>query len=186
MTALLVIDVQKGFMDSAWGIRNNPHFEKNVSLLLAHWRESQQPVIHVQHLSHDNNSPLRPGQLGADLMDFAKPENDEPLFQKYVHSAFIGTNLEAELKRKNIFSLVLVGFTSDHCVSTTARMGVDLGFEIFIPSDAVATFDRIGRDGKRFSADEVHAVSLASLNREFARIEETSQILKTKIKELFL
>ncbi len=61
--ALLVIDVQQGFDDSAhWGERNNPACEDNIAALIAHWRERRWPLVYVRHDSIEDASPLRPGQ----------------------------------------------------------------------------------------------------------------------------
>lgn len=168
--ALLLIDVQKGFQDETfWGKRNNPALEQNISSLLTAFRRHGQTIIHVQHHSTEIGSPLRPGSHGVDFMDFAQPKN-EPVFIKTVNSAFIGTNLETFLKENEIKELVLVGLTSDHCVSTTARMASNLGFKVLIPYEAVAAFDRVGFDGSIYPADLVHQVSLASLHGEFAQV----------------
>lgn len=183
--ALILIDVQKGFFDASyWGPTNNPDIEKNISELLATCRESQYPIIHVQHLSTDKASPLRPEQAGSKFIESCTPRMGESIFQKSVNSAFIGTNLEAHLRSHNIDSVVLVGFTSDHCVSTTARMAANLGFRTFIIANCTATFDRQGLDTS-FPAELVHQVSLASLHHEFATVFRTtddfkaSQLIKT-------
>jgi nicotinamidase-related amidase len=181
-TALVLIDIQQGFLEATWGERNNPGFEANIRFLLKYWRENQKPIFHVQHLSQEPDSPLRPNRPGVQFMECAEPKGDEPVISKNVHSAFIQTQLEKELRREGINELVLVGLTSDHCVSTTARMGADLGFNITIPADAVATFGRYDvRNDKMYSADEVQAVSLASLHREFATISMTQQVLSKGI-----
>ncbi len=73
--------------------------------------------------------------------------------------------------------MVIVGITTDHCVSTTTRMAGNLGFSTFIISDATATFERIGPDGRHYSADEMHDTALASLNEEFAMVASTQQVL---------
>lgn len=101
-----------------------------------------------------------------------EPQVDEYCIQKSVNNAFIATNLELHLKSKGIRSLMLAGLTSDHCVSTTARMAANLGFKVFILADCTATFDRKGPEAS-YPAELVHAVSLASLSGEFATIIKT-------------
>ena len=58
-TALILIDVQNGFDDPRFGRRNNPHAEANIAALLAAWRESGRPVVHIKHNSVLPGSPLR-------------------------------------------------------------------------------------------------------------------------------
>lgn len=174
---LLLIDVQEGFDDPSWGARNNPDAERNVARLLHAWRAAGWPVLHAQHLSTSPTSPLRPGQPGCAIRAEVAPADGEPLFQKHVNSAFIGTDLEAHLRTRGIGALVVVGLTTNHCVSTTVRMAANLGFEAAVVADATAAFEQVDHDGRRFDADVVHAVSLASLHDEFARVVTTEEAL---------
>jgi nicotinamidase-related amidase len=176
--ALLLIDIQKGFNNLSWGKRNNPEAETNIAKILAMFRSASMPVFHIQHLSAMPESPLRPEQPGVDFMDFVCPIQDEFVFQKNVNSAFIGTQLETVLNKNNIQSLVFVGISTDHCVSTTCRMASNLGFKSFIVADATIAFDRIGFDGVHYNAEDVHAISLASLHNEFAEVINTRELIK--------
>ncbi|MGE0171149.1 MAG: cysteine hydrolase family protein [Oligoflexales bacterium] len=174
--ALVLIDVQKGFNDVRWGARNNPEAERNIGDLLAKFRSRALPVIHVQHLSKELDSPLRPDSPGVEFMDGLGPAKNEPVFQKCVNSAFIGTDLQTYLHSQSIVSVVVVGFTTDHCVSTSVRMAANLGFQATVVSDATATFER--RMGERlFPAQVMHETSLASLNGEFAIVLSTEALL---------
>jgi nicotinamidase-related amidase len=177
--ALLVIDVQKGLDDPRWGARNNPHAEQRIAALLAGWRGAGRPVVHVQHMSVEPTSPLRPELPGNAIKEEARPLTGEPVFRKQVNSAFIGTELAAYLREKRIDALVVVGLTTDHCVSTTVRMAANLGFAVTVVSDATATFERRGPDGTHYSADLMHRAALASLNGEFANVCSTRELLPT-------
>ncbi len=179
---LVLIDMQKGFLDqSHWGERNNPSLEENIKGLLKFYRQHKLNIIHIQHLSTEEHSPLRPGQPEVEFMPNLGPTLGERIFQKSVNSAFIGTELEKYLILKQIESLILVGLTSDHCVSTTARMGSNLGFHVIVASNCTATFNRkIG--SIEFSAELVHDVSLASLRGEFAEILTSNDIQARIIK----
>jgi nicotinamidase-related amidase len=174
--ALLLIDVQKGFLDTEyWGIRNNPKLEENISALLTAFRRNDLPILHVQHHSMEKQSPLRPDRPGVAFMDMVRPLREEMIFTKTVNSAFIGTSLEKYLRDREITRLTMAGLTSDHCVSTSARMAANLGFDVTVIEDAVATFGRTGFDGAHYPASLVHAISIASLRNEFASILSTQE-----------
>ncbi len=175
--ALIVVDVQKGFDDPKWGKRNNPQAEANIAKLLEAWRRSGRPVIHIQHCSKEPGSPFRSGSPGNAIKDIVKPTQGEPTIQKNVNSAFIGTDLESRLRKQRITKLVIVGLTTDHCVSTTARMAGNLGFETIVVSDATATFDRTGPNGKKHKAEDIHEVNLVSLHQEFATVVDTQGLV---------
>ncbi|MEO5816270.1 MAG: cysteine hydrolase family protein [Gemmatimonadaceae bacterium] len=175
--ALLLIDVQQGLDEPRWGARNNPEAERRIADLLAAWRAAKRPVIHVQHLSTEPDSPLRPDRPGYAFKVEATPIDGEPVFQKNVNSAFIGTDLETHLRDRGIDSLVIAGITTDHCVSSTTRMAGNLGFSVTVVEDATATFDRVGPDGTHYTADLMHRAALASLHGEFATVRATRDIL---------
>jgi len=176
--ALLIIDVQKAIDDPGWGNdRNNPQAETNIAALLAGWRARGWPVIHVRHLSLDPASSYRPGQPGAEFKPEVVPIECETIIDKHVNSAFVGTRLEGLLRDKGIESLVLTGVITNNSVEATARMAGNLGFETFVVSDATATFGRCDFDGKWRSAGDVHAMSLANLDGEYATIIDTADAL---------
>ena len=178
-TALLLIDLQKGFDDEAFwgGNRNNKGAENKCEQLLSKWRELNLPIYHIIHSSQEPNSKLHKSHPGFEIKDFAKPIDNEPLIIKEVNSAFIGTDLEKRLRKNKINSLVIVGLTTNHCISTTTRMAGNLGFNTLLISDATATFDRIGIHGEVFSAEIIHQTTLANLHKEFAEVINTKEVL---------
>lgn len=173
-TALLLIDVQNFFDDPVNGKRNNLNAEENMANLLHMWRKTNRPVIHIQHISN----PSLPHHPGRDIKEIVAPLPNEPVIVKQVNSAFIGTNLEHLLRESEIDTLVIVGLTTDHCVSTTTRMAKNLGFNPYLVSDATATFERVSFDGKLYSAEEIHELALVHLHEEFATIVDTEGILE--------
>jgi len=177
-TALIVIDVQKGLDDPSYGKRNNPDAESNIALLLSGWRKHEMPVIHIRHCSVEPNSLLRPELPGNEFKEEAQPLPEEKQFSKSANSAFMGTDLEKYLHEQDISSLVIVGLTTDHCVSASTRTAADLGFKVTLISDATAAFDREGYDGFLYSADDIHKINLVSLNGEFCLVRSTEEVLK--------
>lgn len=176
-SALLVIDMQAGFGDPAWGPRNNPMAEDNVGVLIAMWRATGAPLFHVHHASPKPDGLLRLSTPGHAPIPEAQPQPGEKVYLKTVNSAFLGTTLEADLRGLGIDTLVLVGLTTNHCISTTARMAGNLGFRTFVVADATAAFARPALDGSLRSATDVHEAALSDLQDEFAQIVVTDEVL---------
>ena len=177
-SALIIIDVQKGFdFVDYWGKRNNLQAEENIAKLISYWREKNRKIIFIKHMSKNPKSTLYPGQIGNDYKEIVAPREDDVLFHKQVHSGFIGTDLEAYLRKNDIKKVVITGIATNFCVSTTARMAGDLGFETYVVNDGTACFDKKDFDGSIIPAETVHKVSLANLHQEFASVVNTADLL---------
>ncbi|HNP78732.1 MAG: cysteine hydrolase family protein [Cyclobacteriaceae bacterium] len=179
--ALLLVDIQKGFDNLEYwgGHRNNPYAEERASQLLEHWRLLNLPIFHIQHCSTIPTSMLHPSNPGNEIKDIVKPLEHETVIWKNVNSAFIGTNLRERLDDDNITRLVVVGMTTDHCISTTVRMAGNFGYDTLLVSDATATFDRISPHGQLFPASLIHETALTSLHGEFATVVTTNDVVKS-------
>ena len=176
-TALIVIDVQRGFDDPVWGRRDNPSCEENIASLIEEWRSKGEPVVFVRHDSVEPGSPLAPGQEGNRFKDCVTGEPDL-LVTKHVNSAFYGDpDLHGWLQSNGVARLALTGITTNHCVETTARMAGNLGYETLLVIDATHTFDRKGPDGAVIPAAELSRVTAANLDGEFATVVSTKQLL---------
>jgi nicotinamidase-related amidase len=178
-TALIVIDVQRAFdqWEAAGKRRNNPHAVARIVDLLTAFRDRAAPIFHIRHQGTRPNSSFLPEATGFAVKDEAREIAGEPVIVKRVNSAFIGTDLEARLRAADIGTLVICGATTNHCVETTTRMAGNLGFDARLVRDATWTFDRIGPDGDAHSAEDIHAMTLANLNGEFARIVSAAEAI---------
>ena len=134
-------------------------------------------MIHVRHASAAPGGLFAPGTPAFEFKPEAEPLDGEPVITKDVNSAFIGTDLEQRLRRQGVETVALVGLTTDHCVSTTARMAGNLGFETWVLGDAMATHERRAPDGELISAELMHRTALASLDGEFAEVLPTADAL---------
>ena len=177
--ALILIDIQKGFLDENYwgGNRNNKNAEEISGKILEKFRELNLPIYHIRHSSDNPNSKLYKTNKGFEFNDYVLPKNNEPIITKNVNSAFIGTDLKEKLENQNINTLVIIGITTNHCVSTTTRMAGNFGYETYLISDATATFDRIGINGEKYDAELIHLTALANLNEEFATVINSEKLL---------
>jgi len=174
--ALLAIDMQRAF--SAPGAPQLGSAPDAPALgLLDAWRRSGRTVIHVRHDSIEPGSELRPGLPGNALREGFVPAQGEALVPKSVNSAFIGTDLDLRLRRLGATTVVAFGLTTDRCVSTTVRMGANMGYRMVVAADACAAFDQPGLDGATLPGALVHAVHLGTLADEFADVASVAAIV---------
>ena len=178
--ALIIIDVQKAFLEKDYpGIkRNNINAELVCGNILNKWRENDLNVIHVRHSSTNPESKLHKSKPGFEFNDYVKPKNNEIVLTKNVNSAFIGTGLDEILKNLNINTLVIVGMTTNHCISTTVRMAGNLGYETFLISDSTACYNTKGLDGKEIDCEVIYNISIANLKDEFAQVINSKKLFK--------
>jgi len=170
-TALLVIDIQDSFKTdpARWASRNNPAFERNVTELIATFREASHPVIFVLH--NDPDPGFRPGDPEVRLMDFLDRREHEPLIVKNKRNAFTSTDLQQRLDALGVRKVVISGISTEQCCETTARVAADLGYDVDFVTEATATFP-IGS----LSADAIVERTEAVLNKRFARIAKVSDV----------
>ena len=174
---LIIIDMQQGMSSPSAGPRNNPNAEQNIARLLTAWRKVAAPLIHVRHISRTVGSPFWPGQAGVEFQKPLAPLRSEHVVEKNVPDAFINTGLERWLRVRDIRKLAIAGVSTNNSVEATARTAGNLGFDICVVSDATFAFSMVDYSGRNWSADEVHAISLANLNGEYASVATTDDLL---------
>jgi nicotinamidase-related amidase len=175
--ALIIIDMQKGMRNPAVGRRNNPQAESNISEMLRKWRKAGMTVVHVCHISRTIGSPFWPGQPGAEFQEELKPLDSEHVVEKHVPDAFVHSGLERWLRVRDIHALIVVGVSTNNSVEATVRSAGNLGFQTRVVADAVFAFDKIDYSGVLRPAEEVHAMSLANLEGEYAQVVTTVEAL---------
>ncbi|WP_442862474.1 isochorismatase family protein [Bacillus sp. USDA818B3_A] len=178
LPALLILDVQNGFDDPFWGERNNPEAEQNIAILQTEWRKRKGHIIYTKHLSLLPASPLHyKNKQGTEFKYSIKPLPNETVYTKNVNSGFIGTELETYLKAHQVNAVIITGLSTQHCVSTTTRMSANLGYRTFLVEDAIAAFGITDHKGIYHSAASIQEHELAMLQKEFATIVTTKDIL---------
>ena len=75
-------------------------------------------------------------------------------------------------------TLVIIGMTTNHCISSTVRMSGNLGFETYLISDSTACFNSKGLDGEIIDCNTIYESAIASLNEEFATILNSKELFE--------
>lgn len=178
---LLPIDMQRAFDAPPWPRRWNDRVDANGLALLATWRQAGRPIIHVRHDSVQPGSTLAPGSPGNTFRPGFGPLDGEPLVTKSVNSAFIGTDLDERLKQLGAKHVVVFGISTDMCVSTTVRMGANLGWDMVLVPDACDCFDLPDPQGGGWiAAHDVQRIHVATLAFEFCKIVSTAELTTLK------
>lgn len=174
---LIPIDMQRAFDATPWPRRWNDRLDENGLALLTAWRAAGRPIIHVRHDSVEPGSTLRPQAPGNALRPGFEPQAGEPLVTKSVNAAFIGTDLDLRLRRLGTDTVVLFGISTDMCVSTSVRVGSNLGYRVILVEDACDCFDLPDGKDRTVPAEEIHRAHVATLRHEFAAVWRTGEVL---------
>lgn len=168
MQALLVVDAQNEF--SPAGQRPVADHASAVAVIagrVAEARAAGRPIAWVQHHNRPHESPaFVPGTWGAELSPGFGPRAGraaERLFVKDVYGAFTGTPLDAWLREHGVTELLVVGFYTHMCVSTSVREALVRDFAVAV--DPAGTGARALEHPAlgRLSADEVRRGALLQL-----------------------
>lgn len=141
MQALVVVDVQNEF--SPHGRRAVPNHAEALTVIqhrVAEARAAGNPIAWIRHFNRPHESrAFVPGTWGAELSPEVDPQRDrdlERLFEKDVYGAFTGTELEAWLRALGATQLLIVGFFTHMCLSTTVREALVRGFDVAVDPNA--------------------------------------------------
>jgi nicotinamidase-related amidase len=96
---------------------------------------------------------------------------------KSVNAAVIGTDLDLRLRRLGAQQVVVFGISTDMCVSTTIRVGANLGWRMMLVEDACDCFDLRDRTGGIIPTEDIHRAHVATLAYEFATVNRTREML---------
>ena len=176
---LLVVNAQQAFLDPVWGPSSTPAACENIKSLLTTWRAYEAPIVHVRHISSDPQHPFFLDARGARFMPGIAPHGEERTIEKSSASAFTNTGLGVDFEKSGTNCLLVVGFTAAECIDATAKQGYDLGFHVFVASDAAATFSLKADGEEGYGPHEIHKFTMQRLDKSFAYIMNTEQITST-------
>ena len=168
MQTLVVVDAQNEF--SPIGLRPVPNHAEALAGIRARVEEARRnslPIAWVRHYNKPSESQaFVPGSWGAEFSDDLGPYpglRSERLFEKDVYGAFTGTRLEEWLHDIGADSLLLVGFYTHMCLSTSAREALVRGFDVIVDPDGTGACDLDHEVLGRQSANEVRRCALLHL-----------------------
>jgi len=173
--ALIIIDAQEEYRTGSLKLVGLDAALGNIQSLLTHWRENGGTVIHVQHHAKGLFDPSGPF---AAIMPEVAPIKGEAIITKSVPSSFGGTQLDELLETAKLKHVILAGFMTHVCVSSTARVANEKGYAVSVVSDATMTRDLPdAQGGKTIAASELHRCELTILGDTFAKIIPTHDTL---------
>lgn len=167
--SLIIIDVQNEYTE---GPLKLPAVESAVACaarLLETARNAGTPVFHIAHRGNAGGLFDRDADRGQ-IISAIEPAASETVVEKGLPNAFAGTTLKDQLESTGRKELIICGFMTHMCVSSTARAALDLGYRISIDAESCATRDLPDGSGGAIDAATVHTVALAGLSDRFAII----------------
>lgn len=175
-SALVIVDAQNTYRRGVMQLVGVEPALDECARLLARARVLKTPVIHIQHDSGPGSPYDVRAEIGA-IADKVEPQAGEPVVIKNYPNSFIGTDLDALLKAKEVRNLVVVGFMTHMCINSTARGAFNLGYAVTVPAAATATRALPAPDGGVVGAEALQAAALAALGDLFAVVvRDTSEI----------
>lgn len=170
-TALLIIDIQEVYFPGGGLTLENPEEAgMNAGLLLQHFRQTGQFVIHVKHNVNQ----------GGNIHEFVVPIEKEQVIVKDDINAFKGTPLREILEKNGVERLVICGMQTHMCVEAATRAASDMGYSCIVVSDACTT--RALQYGPVIvPAKEVHYSTLSTLAGYYADVLTTDEYLRSMV-----
>lgn len=179
-TALVVIDLQKGIVARKTEPHPSSQVIENTVKILEQFRKNNMQVflVHVG-FSKDGKDRLNPrtdndqtmgGNPPADWTDFVPevgPKDSDYVIFKHNWGAFYGTDLEVQLRRRGIDSIILTGISTNFGVESTARFAYEMGFNLMFVEDATASF-----------SSESHNFTYNNIFTRIGQVRKTADVLK--------
>ncbi|MGE5511968.1 MAG: cysteine hydrolase family protein [Bacteroidota bacterium] len=174
-SVLVIIDAQNEYLDGKLALPGIGPAVDAIARLLAEARRAGTPIVHVAHKGRAGGLFDRDGHGGA-IIEAVQPAGGEIVIEKPLPNAFAQTDLNAELKVLGRTQIVIAGFMTHMCVSSTARAALDLGYKATVAADAAATRDLPDPLGGVIPADALHRAALAELADRFAIVATVDRI----------
>lgn len=177
-TALVVIDLQEGILPFAGGPHTPEQVVARAARLAAKCRQQGSPVVLVRvgwsaDFAEALKQPVDAQTGGGTLPDnwWQYPaalgkQNGDIEVTKRQWGAFYGTDLELQLRRRGIETIILCGISTNIGVESTARNAWELGFTLVVVEDACSA-----------ASAEQHQGSMTHIFPRIGRVRSTEDVL---------
>lgn len=177
-TALVLIDLQKGILGASLAPRSGAEVLETSLSLAQTFRAAGSPVVLVNvafardlgdavRLPADRPSPIPPGGFPegfGDLVDGLAEPTDVRV-TKHQWGAFYGTDLDVQLRRRGVQTIVLGGVATNIGVESTARQAWERNYALVIAEDTTSS-----------RSSEMHAFSVTTILPMISRVVKASDI----------
>jgi nicotinamidase-related amidase len=174
-STLIIIDAQNEYATGLLRVEKVSESRQAIAKLLNKYRQggNGKNIVHVVHETPAGAPVFTSGTALAQEFEELTPKGDEKVVTKNFPSSFAKTDLHEYLQGLGEAGqkIVLVGYMAHVCVSTTARAGSELGYDVLVVRDAVGDRNIPGAD-----AETVVSVVLSELGDGFATIVSESEI----------
>ncbi len=167
---LVLIDHQAGYVTGSLPLAGIERAVEAARELLEAARAAAAPVIHVVQHSPSGAAIFAAGGPDVAIIPALAPRAGETVVVKTKPNSFAGTGLADAIASTGRRSLIVAGFMTHMCVSTTVRAALDLGYRCTVVANATATRDLPDPLGGVIRAAAVHRTALAELADRFAAV----------------
>lgn len=173
--AVVIIDAQREYVDGRLPLAGINEAIDETGELLAIARARKVPVFHIVHHGRPGSVLFDPDGPYSAIVSSLEPAEGEVTVVKGLPNSFAATNLQELVRAGGRTNIILAGFATHMCVSSTARAAIDLGFRCTIVASATATRDLPDPTGTGVvPAAVVKRASLAALADRFAAIVQSA------------
>jgi nicotinamidase-related amidase len=181
-TALVLIDLQQGVVGRTSAPRTGAEVVRNASRLAAKFRALDATVVLVRVTFQADfkdilNAPADvPMQFNAsalpanwaDLVPEIGPQPGDLIITKRQWGAFYGTELDLQLRRRDVRTIVLGGISTNIGVESTARNAYEHGYAQIFVEDAMAS-----------NSAEAHEFAVKNIFARIGNVRSTDEVLST-------
>jgi nicotinamidase-related amidase len=181
-SALVVIDFQNEYFTGKMPISDGAAALAKTRELINFADNHKMPVYHVQHVAPAGSAVFA---IDAETVKFHKdmqPRAQDVVLQKSTVSVFGSTDLNEQLKKAGIDTLIISGLMTHACVAGAARDAAPLGYNVIVASDASATRTITRANGQTIDKDALHQSALAEVEDTFGDVMTTAQITELPVR----